>query len=97
MKVKDFINTIKAKLNIRSVRRSNRYISERFEITEHESSNWCYHISCKETPNISLCGKRVMNSSQSFSKWGIAVKHIPERYCKECSESFIRIIGDYYA
>ncbi|MCP4764552.1 MAG: hypothetical protein GY870_22440 [archaeon] len=95
--MKKIYEMIKAKLNIRFVRRSNRPYTEKFEITEHESSNWCYHISRKENLNISLCGKRVMNSSQSLSKWGIAVKHVPEKYCKECSEIFIRIVGDYFA
>lgn len=89
--MKRFIEWIKVKLNF-----SDNSISERFEITEHISSNWVYHISHKETPNISLCGKRVMNSRKSFSQWGIVPEHIPEKYCKECSEKFIRLVGNYY-
>jgi hypothetical protein len=63
---------------------------DKYQITEHVSGNWSYHISMNDFYSKSLCGKDVMVTSMNFSQWGIKVNHIPETYCKVCSEALIR-------
>jgi len=59
-----------------------------YQVTEGVESIWRYHISHKDNPHLSLCGKRVMSTSISLDNWGHKVDHIPETYCTRCKMDY---------
>lgn len=55
-------------------------------ISESILGNWNYHISLKEKPYQSVCGKQVMKTQIPLDYWGVSMEHIGEKYCEKCSK-----------
>lgn len=56
-------------------------------VTEGVAGMWFYHLSKKETPNISLCGKQTMRTDFPIHEFPIKLAdHIPHGNCKRCTK-----------
>lgn len=62
-------------------------------VTEGISGLWHYHLSTRDKPHTSLCGRQVMGTSMPLTDWQKPFgQHFPKHptWCAECHQQYQR-------